>query len=460
MKFLNSKTDAEIVEDVRRMKGVLVLPSSADHVPDIVYRCWESGVPILASEMSGYRDLIDQSARCSVLLPEQPQLMAEQIEGLLRAGLLQIYPRSDFAEWKKSWVDLNRQLADWRKTDHFNATDSETEKANESELDIPDITVCLVHFERPEKLDQALASLESQTFENFTVHVIDDGSQCKATLDYLERLEPRLQKCGWKLFRQKNAYLGAARNTGAGKANSKYLMFMDDDNIAKTEELENLFKIAEYTSSDILTCFADVFVGQNLPADGKAAMRRIYCGANLAGGLWSNLFGDSNSLVRRSAFEALGGFHEEFGAGQEDQEFFVRAVLAGYRLMVVPEALYWYRISDVRLRNNHFSMDRGGQKVFEAYLDNAPDHMRDLIRQGHGLGYRRPQAKMTHILEKNPGMTGMAFRVYEVQKRCFAVVVKFQHNLIELEHVLFDRAVRFQAACVTAVISMVRKLFS
>ena len=50
-------------------------------------------------------------------------------------------------------------------------------------------------------------------------------------------------------------------------------------------------------------------------------------------------------MVRRTTFEALGGFTEDASVGHEDWELWARAVLHGYRLQVVPEALYWYRLA-------------------------------------------------------------------------------------------------------------------
>ncbi|MEM7171151.1 MAG: glycosyltransferase [Pseudomonadota bacterium] len=454
VRLLSDKTDYEIAEELAGLAAAAVFPSSAHHFPDLIFRLWEKNVPVLASEHSGYKDYFQDEDVQSVLLSERPQEMADQLERTLDQGVPDLLPRSNLANWRKDWINFNSEIVPVN-TNHQPDTSALPDCAGGSEAS--EITVCLVHYERPHFLDQAIESLENQTFQNFTVHVIDDGSQSAQTVAYLDQLESRLGERGWKLFRQKNSYLGAARNTGARTAKSKYLFFMDDDNIAKPNELEVFYGAAEKTEADVLTCFGDVFVGEHLPKNRQPSLRRIYCGANLSGGMWSNIFGDSNSLVRRKTFESLGGFHEEFGAGQEDQEFFARVILAGHKLMVVPEALYWYRISDVRLRNNHFSMNRGGMKVFEAYLANVPAHLRDLVRQGYALGYRAPQAQMTHKLDLNPGVTGIAFKVYNFQKKLFDTFVGFQRKAIDFEKYIFARMIKVQAAGVVWVISFLRK---
>ena len=65
-------------------------------------------------------------------------------------------------------------------------------------------------------------------------------------------------------------------------------------------------------------------------------------GSCLTLGLFDNFFGDASFIVRRSVFEALGGFSEEpeyRSDTHEDYEFLLRLVLAGKTLDVVPEVL-------------------------------------------------------------------------------------------------------------------------
>ena len=82
------------------------------------------------------------------------------------------------------------------------------------------------------------------------------------------------------------------------------------------------------------------------PPDAEPTSERwLPLGDAAALGVFRNVFGDASALVRREAFEALGGFTEDANVGHEDWELWARAVLRGYKLQVVPEALYWYRIA-------------------------------------------------------------------------------------------------------------------
>ncbi len=205
--------------------------------------------------------------------------------------------------------------------------------------------MCLTTFNRPHFLAQALESLHGQDYPNFEVLLVDDGSDQPEALAFLDRLEPEFKSRGWRIIRQENSYLGAARNTGARHAHGEYLLFMDDDNYAEPHEISTFVRVAGHCGADILTCVAKLFNGDTAPSSYSQVPDNIFLplGAAADVGAVKNCFGDANALVRRSTFEELGGFAEDYGVGTHDYEFFARAVLKGARLEVVPEELFWYR---------------------------------------------------------------------------------------------------------------------
>lgn len=212
--------------------------------------------------------------------------------------------------------------------------------------DRPLVTVCLVTFNRPSTLKQALTALEAQTFRDFEIVVIDDGSQNPEAVAYLDELEPVLAAKGWRIIRKRNAYPGAARNTGVAAARGDYVLFVDDDNIPKPMMIERFVTAALASGADILTCFCDSFVTveRNGP---KTDGRRMFLGGALGLAPVFNVLGDVNALVRRETFLKVGGFTEDYGVGTEDWELWATAVTQGARLEVIPEALFHYRISEL-----------------------------------------------------------------------------------------------------------------
>ncbi len=95
-------------------------------------------------------------------------------------------------------------------------------------------------------------------------------------------------------------------------------------------------------------------------------------------GLYSNLFGDANALVKREVFESLGGFKEVYGVTCEDWEFLARATLAGYDLQVVPLPLFWYRVHTNSLMN---TTDAIANSLLGTgpYLNHVPIQLRSVL---------------------------------------------------------------------------------
>lgn len=257
-------------------------------------------------------------------------------------------------------------------------------KAGAPPRPFPLVSVCLVHHDRPALLLQALASLEAQDYPHFEIVLVDDGSRTPAAHETLARLEPLFLAHGWPLVRQANRYLGAARNTAVRHARGDYLLFMDDDNLARPHELSTLVRAAGRSGADVLTTFMDFFEGDRPPASEIPLCRWLFAGTDSLVGVARNCYGDANALVRRCVFDNLGGFTEEQGVTHEDWEFFARAVLRGYRLEVVPEALFWYRQTPGSMVRST-PPARNYARSLRPFLEEVPPAYRDLLRLTQGL---------------------------------------------------------------------------
>jgi GT2 family glycosyltransferase len=258
----------------------------------------------------------------------------------------------------------------------------------------PLVSICLMHFERPRMIDLALRSIEAQDYPKLEVVLLDDGSRSKASVEKLDSLEKDFARRDWRVVRQQNRYLGAARNAAAATAKGEYLYFLDDDNALKPGAIASLVSAAEHSRADAVVSYADFFDTDEPPSTAPA--RHIPLGNAPALGLFLNAFGDSNALIRRSSFDALGGNREEYGVGKEDHEFYARLVLSGRRFVLLPEAVYWYRQSPGRLRSRHYAGHAGNLRILEAYAAAAPEWGEDIFLIAQGLmGHRASRGAAT-----------------------------------------------------------------
>lgn len=357
-----------------------VLTGAESRAGSALAECVQLGIPFLAADTPANRHVLDAGAAPRVLFALHPQALARALLSRLAApdpGPIAAGAVVDRDAWLRWHQSLGTDRPRWRRQFRIQPPSVAAPR--------PLVSVCVAHFNRPHFLRQCLASIAAQTYPNIEVIVVDDGSTEPEAIRYLAELEPEFAQRGWRIVRQQNLYLGAVRNTGARHARGKYCLFMDDDNYAKAEEVETFVRIAERTGADILTCFAEGFRGNDPPQpthEGRQIITQL--GDNLAMGLFRNGFGDSNCFVLRDFFLDVGGNSEDYKVGKDDQEFFARSVLNGARLFLVPEALYWYRETPVRMRSLHYNLYAGNLRVMRPYLAAVPPVLRDVLRFAQG----------------------------------------------------------------------------
>jgi GT2 family glycosyltransferase/glycosyltransferase involved in cell wall biosynthesis len=362
-----------------------VVSSEVDNAPLSVLACLHRGLPLLVTDADGLVELIAPEDRAEAVCRFHPGRLADRVGEIFRGRAPVPRPACSIDAAGRCWRDWHGQrVAALRRA---------PEPAVVPTADRPLVTVCIIHFNRPHLVRQAIDSIRSQEYPRIEVVLVDDGSTDPDVPAVLDSLTPEFESRGWRIVRQENLYLGAARNTAARHATGKYLFFLDDDNVAKPHALATLAGIAERTDADILTSFNDAFCGDAPPSGEESVtpLRIVQIGDDPCFGLFRNGFGDSNALIRREAFMALGGNTEDYGVGKDDQEFFARAVLSGYRLCHVPEALYWARQTPSRLRQLHYSRFSGDLRVARAYGRVLPPAMQSLVLIAQGQ-HRRLEA--------------------------------------------------------------------
>lgn len=236
------------------------------------------------------------------------------------------------------------------------------------------ISILLATYNRPDRLRRAIASLEQQTAQNFELIVVDDGSTDAGIATLKNELAPLFTARGWHWMEQANAGPAAARNRVLELGRGSHIMFMDDDNLALPAEIACFTKAAT-SGADILTCLPGLSEGSDLgippigiipslaePSGEKLPAAWAPVGACLSLALFTNPFGDTNALYRRDVFAALGGFRGDRSMVFEDFELLTRAVIAGYRLEVIPEILFMY------LR--HWDSRSIGATIFRSHLES------------------------------------------------------------------------------------------
>jgi glycosyltransferase involved in cell wall biosynthesis len=188
-------------------------------------------------------------------------------------------------------------------------------------------------------LRPAAESVLGQTFHDLELVVVDDGSS-DGTLQVAQSIaDPRVT-----VLPLTNGGPARARNAGSRLRSSDFVAFLDADDLWDSGKLEAQVAYLEAHPYDVgVGCFMRYVsasgrtLGRTGQVLGKSELLLVTRGELFP-------FPTSSLVVRRAAFDALGGFDESFRqAGAEDIEFYARLARRG-GLGCVPEVLGSYRI--------------------------------------------------------------------------------------------------------------------
>lgn len=182
----------------------------------------------------------------------------------------------------------------------------------------PAVTVVVPTFQRRDYVLRAVNSVLAQTFEEFELIVVDDGST-DGTEEAVVGLDPRL-RYEW----QENQGTGAARNTGVRLARGAVVAFLDSDNRWRPNHLSIVSQALEHFPEAVLvsTCYRMHVAGRQKPCEGRLIEFLPLAYSDTWVGLTSCM------AVRRAELDAVGGFNEELEA-LEDVELWLRLAERG-----------------------------------------------------------------------------------------------------------------------------------
>ena len=207
-------------------------------------------------------------------------------------------------------------------------------------------SVIVPAFNRPDLLLDCLGSLEGQRGA-YEVIIVDDGST-DGTAEAAEAFIATHQGVPMRLIRQANAGPGAARNRAAEAATGRWLAFLDSDDLWLPWTVEALAGVLAEAATDaprvIFLQTAPFTERDSLAAIGRQPVTIVRHPTMLEMRLDARLamLGACNTVIRRDAFAALGGFTTEVRCG-EDTDLFYRAGALGEVWSVTSPVLVGYR---------------------------------------------------------------------------------------------------------------------
>lgn len=256
---------------------------------------------------------------------------------------------------------------------------------------MPRVSVIIPTYNRAAYLDEAIQSVIAQTFEDWELIVIDDGST-DATTEVAARYADRIT-----FIRQANAGACVARNLGLSHASGEYVSFLDSDDRMLPNNLADLIAVLEQKPQ------VDVAYGWYywMEADGSPSNRagpHLHnitrpspwpnasikpSGTTLEGQILPKLLQEETmllgtALVRRACVDAVGGFDCTVDFN-EHWDFFLSLARKGFEFACCREVVALLRLHDGNRGSQLEKMLAGRIEILDRYFD-ASEREHDLAR--------------------------------------------------------------------------------
>jgi glycosyltransferase involved in cell wall biosynthesis len=199
--------------------------------------------------------------------------------------------------------------------------------------DMPKVSVIIPCYNQGEYLADAVDSVLNQTFTDFEIIIINDGSTDQATISLLAGYE----KPKTRIIHTPNRGLASARNTAISEAQGEYILPLDADDRIGKHYLQSAAAILDNDDQiGIVYCLAEKFGAVQdkweLPEFTPLKLLRdnlIFCSA----------------LYRKQDWVSIGGYNQNMRYGWEDWNFWLSMIEIGKKVIRIPEVMFFYRVN-------------------------------------------------------------------------------------------------------------------
>ncbi|MGB7444911.1 MAG: glycosyltransferase family A protein [Coleofasciculaceae cyanobacterium] len=245
---------------------------------------------------------------------------------------------------------------------------------------MPKVTVVIPAYNAMRYLPETMETALSQTYTDFEVLVVNDGST-----DHTAEWVSQLTDSRVRIVSQENKGLAGARNTGVANAKGEYIAFLDADDLWELTKLEKQVRCLDENPKVGLVYTWTALADQ----DGKSTGRVIKSHAE--GDVWKELLEfnmvccGSTPLIRRSCLEAVGLFAKDV-TPSDDWEMWLR-LASQFHFGVVKEPLIRYRQHASNSSKKSQVMLETSRTIIERTFASAPTDLLHLRNRSYGSIY-------------------------------------------------------------------------
>jgi glycosyltransferase involved in cell wall biosynthesis len=248
----------------------------------------------------------------------------------------------------------------------------------------PNVSIIVPTYNRAHLIGRAIQSVLNQTYQDFELIVVDDGSA-----DNTEEVVKEFQKKDERIIyirQEKNKGAAAARNTGIKAAKGEYIAFQDSDDEWLPEKLEKQMKAFDNASSEVGVVYTDM---QRINEDGE--IEYWHSPTVIYGSLINPKtldyqvvnIGVQSALIKKECFNGAGLFDEKFPRFI-DLELFIR-LSKYYHFYHIKEPLVKYYATE-GISSNTNALIVARKLLLEKYFEDVEKNKKFLGNQYFDIG--------------------------------------------------------------------------
>jgi glycosyltransferase involved in cell wall biosynthesis len=245
----------------------------------------------------------------------------------------------------------------------------------------PKVSVIIPAYNAERTIRETINSVLEQTFFDFELIIINDGST-----DNTLQLVNEVKDSRLRVYSYSNAGLSMARNRGITHAKGEYISFIDADDLWTSDKLEMQVQALEKSPT------SGVAYSWTMCMDNSGKV--FYPGviANFQGNVYSHLLisnfiaSGSNVLIRAEAIKSVGEFDITLKSC-EDWDYWLR-LAPKWNFVVVPKSQIIYRLSSGAMSSKVEVMEKYQILVLERAFKKAPPELQHLKNKGFSYIYQ------------------------------------------------------------------------
>jgi len=288
---------------------------------------------------------------------------------------------------------------------------------------MPEISVIVPIFKVEKYLDRCVSSILNQTFKDYELILVDDGSpdNCGKMCDVYAAADPRI-----KVIHKENGGLADARNAGIDIAKGEYLAFVDSDDYIDLSFLEVMYNAVKSTGCMMAICNIEEF-----HEDGKH--KSLYVASSSVKVLNGEEMYETlaqpaawNKFYHRNIFDNI-----RYPKGRLFEDCFIYHLILEKldKLVYVGKTLYYYYIRSDSIMHDEYKLKNTDivDAVYEraTFLDSHGHH--EHADEAYLAMYTRLASAYTLLDKNDPGVRTRLNELKDLFDSCYNRIITDKH---------------------------------